>query len=125
MAVPVGLGVRLKAHQYIDILLEAGSRFLFNDYLDDVSTEYPSLDELRAAGRIGDIRLAEIFYDRATEGVGLDGVTPLTARAPGDDRGNPAKNDAYYLFQIRLELYLPDNFIQQLFSPSRRKPKFR
>lgn len=124
LAVPIGIGIRLKANQYIDILFEAGRRFLFSDYLDDVSTVYPTLDALRAADRIGDIAQAEIFYDRATEGFDLEG-NPLQPRPAGAVRGNPEKNDAYYIFQIRLEMYLPDNFIQQLFSPSRRKPKFR
>lgn len=124
MAIPVGIGIRIKANQYIDVLLEAGRRFIFSDYLDDVSTVYPTLDALTAADRIGDLNNALVFFDRATEGVDLTGA-PLPARRPGDVRGNPEKNDAYYIFQIRLEMYLPDNFIQQLFSPSRRKPKFR
>lgn len=124
MVVPIGLGIRLKANQYIDILIEAGRRFLFTDYLDDVSTVYPSLDELAAADRIGDFTVAQDLFDRATEGVDLEG-NPLLPRPAGATRGNPEKNDAYYMFQIRLEMYLPDNFLNQLFSPSRRKPKFR
>lgn len=124
IVVPVGIGIRLKATQYVDILFEAGRRFLFSDYLDDVSTVYPTADELAAADRIGTIEQAIVFVDRAPEGIDLDG-NPLPAREPGQVRGNPERNDAYYIFQVRLELYLPDNFIQQLFSPSRRKPKFR
>ena len=118
LVIPVGLGIRLKANQYIDILFEAGRRFTFTDYLDDVSTVYPSEQRLLAADRIGDPLDAVALYDRSAEG----GFTP---RSEGNTRGNPEKNDAYYIFQVRLEMYLPDNFIQQLFSPSRRKPKFR
>ncbi|GAB5522310.1 MAG: hypothetical protein Roseis2KO_01820 [Roseivirga sp.] len=118
MVIPLGIGIRLKATQYVDILFEAARRFTFTDYLDDVSTEFPSLQELRDAGRIGNISDAEILFDRSAE-------AGYPTRKPGDDRGNPEKNDAYYIFQVRLELYLPDNFIKQLFQPSRRKPKFR
>jgi len=124
LTVPIGIGIRLKANQYIDILFEGGRRFLFNDYLDDVSTVYPTEDALAAATRTGTLAHAMVFVDRAGEGFDLEG-NPLPARKPGDVRGNPEKNDAYYIFQIRIEMYLPDNFIQQLFSPSRRKPKFR
>lgn len=118
MVIPIGIGIRLKANQYIDILLEAGRRFTFTDYLDDVSTEYPSIETLAGADRIGSIDDALVFFDRSQE-------AGYPARVEGDDRGNPERNDAYYIFQVRLEMYLPDNFIQQLFSPSRRKPKFR
>lgn len=118
LVIPLGIGIRLKATQYIDILFEAARRFTFTDYLDDVSTEFPSLDALRNADRIGSITDAELLFDRSVEG-------GYEARRPGDDRGNPEKNDSYYIFQIRLELYLPDNFIKQLFQPSRKKPKFR
>lgn len=118
MVIPLGIGVRLKATQYVDILFEAARRFTFTDYLDDVSTEFPSLQELEDAGRIGSFDDARILFDRSAE-------AGYPTRAPGDDRGNPEKNDSYYIFQVRLELYLPDNFIKQLFQPSRRKPKFR
>lgn len=120
MVIPVGLGIRLKANQYIDILLEAGRRFTFSDYLDDISTEHVDVSEFDALFGEGTemAELAKALSDRSVEGGFSDSL-------PGDDRGNPEKNDAYYIFQVRLEMYLPDNFLQQLFSPSRRKPKFR
>ena len=118
LVIPVGLGIRLKANQFVDILFEAGRRFTFSDYLDDVSTVYPSQQRLLAADRIGSDQDAVVLYDRSVEG-------GFTARQEGNTRGNPDKNDAYYIFQVRLEMYLPDNFLKQLFSPSRRKPKFR
>ena len=64
LAIPVGIGIRIKANQYIDVLLEAGRRFLFSDYLDDVSTVYPTVDALTAADRIGGIDEALFYYDR-------------------------------------------------------------
>lgn len=119
--IPVGIGVRLKANQYIDILIEGGRRFMFTDYLDDVSTEYPSIQQIEewngGAGTPAAITALQI-YDRSVEG-------GYSARQLGDDRGNPEANDSYYIFSLRLEMYLPDNFLSELFSPSRRKPKFR
>jgi hypothetical protein len=120
MVLPVGIGVRLKANQYIDILLEGGRRFTRTDYLDDVSTEHVDLAQFDVLFGEGseNARLAKALSDRGPEG-------GFPVRTEGGDRGNPLKNDAYYIFQIRLEMYLPENLLQQLFSPSRKKPKFR
>ena len=120
MVIPVGIGVRLKANDAIDILLEAGYRHTFTDYLDDISKEHVDRSQFDVLfGENTDKAvLAKALSDRSPEG-------GFSVSAPGDDRGNPLKNDAYYIFQIRLEMYLPDNFLSQLFSPSRKKPKFR
>lgn len=118
--IPFGIGIRLKANQYIDILLEGGRRFTFTDYLDDVATYYPSKDEIiEWNGGVGSpsADVAVQIYDRSVEG-------GYTARQKGAIRGRE-NNDAYYIFSIKLEMYLPDNFLGELFSPSRRKPKFR
>ncbi|WP_421976493.1 DUF6089 family protein [Roseivirga seohaensis] len=120
MVVPVGLGVRLKANDAIDILLEAGYRHTFTDYLDDISKEHvdPTAFDALFGENTEKATLAKALSDRGPEG-------GFSERKAGWDRGNPLKNDAYYIFQIRLEMYLPDNFLSQLFSPSRKKPKFR
>ena len=121
MVVPLGLGIRLKANQYIDILLEGARRFTFTDYLDDISTKYPSVESIRAYHQQNSPDLEELavrMYDRSAEG-------GYPARQEGNTRGNPERNDSYYIFQIRLEMYLPDSFLSEIFSPSRRKPKFR
>lgn len=118
--IPVGFGIRLKANQYIDILLEGARRFTFTDYLDDIATVYPSREEIIEWNGGAGSPTAEIalqIFDRSAEG----GFAPRNA---GNTRGRD-NNDAYYIFQIRLEMYLPDNFLSELFSPSRRKPKFR
>jgi hypothetical protein len=123
MVIPLGLGVRLKANQYIDILIEGGRRFTRTDYLDDVSTFYQSKDAIRQyhldAGSTAEYAdLAVRLSDRSVEG-------GYSERSVGAIRGHSDKNDAYYIFQVRLEMYLPENLLQQLFSPSRKKPKFR
>lgn len=118
--IPLGIGIRLKANRYIDILIEGARRFTFTDYLDDVSTFYPSETTLRDfhGGNTATADLAVRLYDRSVEG-------GFTARGEGYIRGNPERNDAYYIFQVRLEMYLPDNFFSEIFSPSRSRPKFR
>jgi hypothetical protein len=100
--------------------LEGGFRSTRSDYLDDASKNHidkAQFDVLFGAGS-EKARLAQALSDRGIEG-------GFTERLEGWDRGNPLKNDSYYIFQIRLEMYLPDNLLSQLFSPSRKKPKFR
>lgn len=118
--IPLGIGLRLKANQYIDILIEGARRFTFTDYLDDVATVYPSLAEIIEWNGGPGSPTADIavqIYDRSVEG-------GYPARKKGNIRGRE-NNDAYYIFSLKLEMYLPDNFLGELFSPSRRKPKFR
>mgnify|MGYP000076358223 FL=1 len=120
LVIPLGIGLRIKASRQIDILLEGARRFTFTDYLDDVATTYPSLDQvIEWNGGLGSetANIAAQIYDRSIEG-------GFEARKLGNTRGRE-NNDAYYIFSVRLEFYLPDNFLSELLSPSRRKPKFR
>jgi len=120
LVVPLGIGVRIKANRYIDILIEGARRFTFTDYLDDVSTQYPSEAAIRAYHQQNSPELEEIavrLFDRSAEG----GFRP---RPEGAVRGNPGKNDAYYIFQVRLDMYIPDSVFGNLFGRAR-GPKFR
>ena len=121
MVIPLGIGIRLKANQYIDVLLEGARRFTFTDYLDDISTIYPTYDALLEA-HDGNVERAEVAYRMSNRSGELeDGIVIHD----GAGRGNSENNDAYYIFQIRLEMYLPDSSLSNLFSPNRRKAKFR
>ncbi|MFY0592592.1 hypothetical protein [Roseivirga sp.] len=118
--IPFGIGLRIKASRQIDILLEGARRFTFTDYLDDIATEYPSLQQVidwNGGPGSESANIAVQVYDRSVEG-------GFEARQLGNTRGRE-NNDAYYIFSIKLEFYLPDNFLTELLSPSRRKPKFR
>lgn len=61
---------------------------LFSDYLDDVSTVYPDMSKLEPLGQaLSDRRYAL--------GIGLPSAQP------GDQRGNPARNDGYFSLSLR------------------------
>ena len=47
VGVPLGIGVRYRLLDKFDLSLELGYRFVFTDYLDDVSGRYPSDEVLR------------------------------------------------------------------------------
>lgn len=71
MAIPVGVGVRYKYNDDFTIAFEAGYRYAFSDYLDDVGGPYAAAGVLPAGS------LAEAMADRRPE---------LIAARKGKDR---------------------------------------
>ncbi len=103
--IPYGLGARVKVNPFFNVAIEGGYRLTFTDYLDDVSTVHPdksSWDPNSVRFRLSDRR-----PDLGNE-----------PYAPGAQRGNPEKNDGYFLLNLKVEYYLPKNF---LFDDTQRK----
>lgn len=94
--IPVGLGARIKLNPFFNILVEAGYRYTFTDYLDDASsTRYPD-------GALLQSDLARALSDRRVE-IDTQPNSPTTM----GKRGNPAKNDGYFITNITLQYYIP------------------
>lgn len=93
---PVGAGARYDLSPALNIRIELLYRFLFTDYLDDVSGKYiePSLFSNYLTGA----RLAQalILNDRH-----IPGAKYSTAH-PGGVRGNPKNNDGYITLSFKL-----------------------
>lgn len=116
--IPLGVGARIKIDPFFNILVEAGYRFTFTDYLDDVSsTRYLEAGTYKKAG-------AEYFGDRRE---GENRPAPGREHIVGK-RGNPGKNDGYLIANVTLQYYLPNlvfaNVHHKLFSV-RRKAYYR
>jgi hypothetical protein len=94
---PYGLGIRLKAGPFFNLAIEGGYRMTFTDYLDDVSTVHQDKSTWTDPVRVA-------LSDRGGE-VGYDPVVP------GHIRGNPKTNDGYFLMNVKIEYYLPTNFL--------------
>jgi len=119
--IPLGLGARIKLDPFFNILVEAGYRITFTDYLDDASsTRYVDVALLK-----NDI--ARALSDRRVE---ID-TQPNRPTQVGK-RGNPEKNDGYFITNITLQYYLPkmmfrDNY-NKLYNRKRkayyRRPKY-
>jgi hypothetical protein len=105
VVVPFGIGAKIKAGPFFNIVLEGGYRKTFTDYLDDVSTVHPD-----KSAWTDPIRVA--LSDRGPE---ID----MAPRPVGYVRGNPDKKDGYFLMNFKVEYYLPTNF-----GP-RNKPSYR
>jgi hypothetical protein len=96
--IPVGLGARIKVDPFFNILVEAGYRFTFTDYLDDASsTRYVDVTLLKNQSAI-----ARALSDRRVE---ID-TQPSRPTEVGK-RGNPDKNDGYFITNITLQYYIP------------------
>ncbi len=95
-----GMGVKFDLSYEWSINVELATRRLFTDYLDDVSTVYPDMEDLEALR--GDIAVR--LSDRSLE---IDGVdSPLGEL--GRQRGNSENNDSYSMFGIGLVYYFGD-----------------
>lgn len=99
LVIPYGLGMRVKAGPFFNFAVEGGYRLTFTDYLDDVSTVHQDKTSWTDPVRIA-------LSDRSGEI--NDGVSRFE---PGQIRGNPEKNDGYFLLNLKIEYYLPTNFI--------------
>lgn len=121
MVIPYGAGVRFKVSPALNVGVEAGVRWVFSDYLDDVSSKYdPTISK---ANGDTDIRIA--LADRREEYLRNnvfknDGV--ITELEKGQlhgeqselfhhvyndsDRGKPDSNDGYMLIQVKAEYTL-------------------
>lgn len=105
-AIPFGGGCRYTLSPFTSIGLEAGYRWTFTDYLDDVSTQYVSKSQLSDIGQ----QLA----DRS-----IDGFMPK----PGAKRGNPKRDDGYFVFQATIEHTI--QVTRQSYNIKRNKSRFR
>ncbi len=99
--IPFGLGAKMRFGPYMNILVEGGYRLTFTDYLDDMSIKrYPDPASLQSD-------LSRALSDRRRE---RDPNYPV---APGVGvRGSPDYNDGYFLLNLKLQYYLPYNFMQ-------------
>ena len=88
LAIPLGMGVKYNLSRNFVVGFEVGFRKAFTDYLDDVSTLYPDLEQL-------DARAADLS-DRS---VGVDG---LPQSKPGTMRGDDHLNDWFIIGGLTL-----------------------
>ena len=91
-----GIGIKLDLSYEWSLNVELSSRYLFTDYLDDVSTVYPDAKAVRALH--GDIAAA--LVDRSVE-LGID---PAIGEK-GRQRGNSKDNDSYQMLTIGIAYY--------------------
>lgn len=93
LAMPFGVGVRLRLNKHLSLTAEYGFRKTWTDYLDDVSTSYADPEVLRAQGDNGAVAAA--MADRSN---------PLNAT--GIKRGDDSLDDWYSYFNVTMGVNL-------------------
>lgn len=110
--IPYGLGIKYMVDPFFNFVIEGGYRLTFTDHLDDVSIErYPDPSSLKSD-------LSRELSDRRRE---RDPNYPIL---PGlGKRGNPENNDGYFLLNVKVQYYLPYNFMENQRKLYNRKRK--
>lgn len=132
ISIPVGVGMRYRLADALDLSFDFSVRVLFTDYIDDVSKNYVDLDVL-------DSDLARAMSDRSRDVLSANGdprdISGLSTRVytgrEGNDyevingygseqrdnfRGSPAFNDTYYMASFKIAYIIGAKF---------RRAKFR
>jgi hypothetical protein len=118
VAIPFGLGARFRINEVMDFSAEIGFRYLFTDYIDDVSGNYVDLSVF------GNDELAKALSYRSSEVVDASRLVPTTDRNgntynllpgygqehPDNLRGNSGDRDIYMVTSFRLTYILGKTF---------------
>jgi hypothetical protein len=118
-AIPFGLGMRLRVTELIDFSAEWGFRYLFTDYIDDVSHNYVDLSVF------GNDELAKAMSYRSTTPETIDQLQPSVSIVDGrtymllpgygqeekdNKRGNPSSKDVMMITTLRVTYILGKTF---------------
>ena len=98
-AIAYGVGLKLDLSYEWSLNFEISSRRLFTDYLDDVSTVYPDMDDLEALHGPDAVALS----DRS-----IIGENEVRIGQEGRQRGSSNVNDIYVMAGISLVYYFGD-----------------
>ena len=90
ISVPFGIGIRYRINDVMDFSLETGTRYLFTDYIDDVSGNYVDLMYLNSD-------LAREMSDRSLESTAANTGETRNAEAIFAVAGNPRVGNGGYV----------------------------
>lgn len=120
ISIPLGAGIRYKMNDKLDFSFETGIRYLFTDYIDDVSANYVDLELLPSdlsramadrsrettAAVSGDTRNSEVIASTAGPELPAPGgyvsFGGYGREFPDNVRGNKNDNDMYVVTTIRV-----------------------
>jgi hypothetical protein len=101
MNIPMGVGIKYYISENVNLSFEVLHRKTFTDYLDDVSTNFVDPSLFYAHLPAGDAQIAAAMANKSP----MEGV-PGSGYNPGDKRGDPTQNDAYFTFGLKLGIRL-------------------
>lgn len=112
---PVGAGLKYEVSSRVNLRIEALSRILSTDYLDDLSTKYidPKVFQKYLSGT--QLSNALALNDRRSKTNPEYPINPVG----GQLRGNPTDNDAYFTFNIKVGMTFGREKINRGYTPQR------
>ena len=121
-AIPIGFGVRFKVKPQMDFSIDYSFRYMFTDYIDDVSRNYVDLgvfdnNEIAKAlsYRTNEILNPDHTYlsqrDNRTYGV----ISGYGQEHKDNLRGNKNDNDTYFVLTLKFSYILPSKFTRAKF----------
>ena len=132
IAIPIGIGLRYRLADALDLSVDFAVRILFTDYIDDVSSNYVNLgvldsdlaramsnksrDPLAATGEARNISGAKIITDAGRDGISYDVIPGYGHEQISNKRGGKDINDMYYVTSFRIAYIIGAKF---------RRAKFR
>ncbi|MBY0535979.1 MAG: outer membrane beta-barrel protein [Chitinophagaceae bacterium] len=99
--IPMGIGIKYFVSDKTSLSLEIIHRKTFTDYIDDVSTNYINPSLFYTYLPTEQARLAERMANKTD----INNVGSTTF-GPGDKRGTPTNNDAYYSIGFKIGIRL-------------------
>jgi hypothetical protein len=99
--IPMGFGLKYYVSQKVNVALELLYRKTFTDYIDDVSTTFVDPAVLQANLPNGTSQIAIAMSNKSP----LLGI-PGSNYNPGDKRGDPTQNDAYFTLGLKVGIRL-------------------
>lgn len=100
--IPVHFGIKAALNEFLNLSLDMGYRYTFTGYLDDVYGRY--------AGPFDDGTIEASLSNRKDEVPEIN-ENAYDILVPGAPRGN-GKKDSYFLINLNLELYLPQDLLR-------------
>jgi hypothetical protein len=94
--IPMGFGIKYFLSENVNVSFEIVHRKLFTDYLDDVSTKYINPADFYKYLPAQQAAIAVAVSNKSPEGYNTPGYQP------GDKRGDPTQNDAYFTAQFKM-----------------------
>lgn len=98
--VPLGIGIKYFISENVNLSFEIIHRKTFTDYIDDVSTEYIDPTIFYNYMPSNQAAIADRIYNKSPL------RTLNSGFGPGDKRGTPQNNDAYYSAGFKLAIRL-------------------
>jgi hypothetical protein len=132
ISIPIGIGARYRLADALDISFDISMRWLFTDYIDDVSRNYVDLgvldsdlaramsnrsrDPLSANGDVRDLSGWSTRIYTGRDGVAYEVINGFGEEFPTNNRGGSSVNDIYFVTSFRIAYVLGGKF---------RRAKFR